>query len=101
MESDLQACLRQILINKSFFFYKVASVASFHRAETQGLELLLSRQVLSAQLQPGKDAAIAIGKIVELFAALDEVGFPVLENVLWLYFVDNLLPGYEFIKNNL
>ena len=34
-------------------------------------------------------------------AALDEVGTPVHEEFIWLTFVDNLLPGYEFIKNNL
>ena len=38
---------------------------------------------------------------MELLAALDEVGAPVHEEFIWLHFVDNLLPGYEFIKNNL
>ena len=76
-------------------------VASFHRAETQGAKLLLSRKVLSARLQPGKDPAIVIGEIVELLAALDEVGIPVHEEFIWLHFVDNLPPKYEFIKNNL
>ncbi|CAN0250735.1 unnamed protein product, partial [Ascophyllum nodosum] len=76
-------------------------VASFHRAETQGAKLLLSRKVLSARLQPGKDPAIVIGETVELLAALDEVGIPVHEEFIWLHFVDNLPPGYEFIKNNL
>ena len=77
------------------------SIASFHRAETKGAKLLLSRKVISARLQPGKDPAIVIGEIVELLAALDEVGIPVYEEFIWLHFVDNLPPGYEFIKNNL
>ena len=76
-------------------------VTSFHRAETQGVKLLLSRHVLSARLQPGKDPSIVIGEIMELLAALDEVGIPVQEEFIWLHFVDNLPPGYEFIKNNL
>ena len=38
---------------------------------------------------------------MELLAALDEVGIPVHEEFIWLHFVDNLPPGYEFIKNNL
>ena len=37
---------------------------------------------------------------MELLAALDEVGIPVHEEFIWLHFVDNLPPGYEFIKNN-
>ena len=57
-------------------------VTSFHRAETQGAKLLLSRKVLSARLQPGKDPAIVIGEIVELLAALDEVGIPVHEEFI-------------------
>ena len=76
-------------------------VAYFHRAETQGAKLLLTRKVLSARRQPGKDPAIVIGEIVELLAALDEVAIPVHEEFIWLHFVDNLPPGYEFIKNNL
>ena len=76
-------------------------VASFHCAEIQGAKLLLSRQVLSARLQLGKDRAIVIGEIVELLAASDEVGIPVHEEFIRLHFVDNLPPGYEFIKNNL
>ena len=76
-------------------------VASFHRTETQGAKLLLSRKVFSARLQPGKDPAIVIGEIVELLAVLDEVGIPVHEEFIWLHFGDNLPPGYEFIKNNL
>ena len=45
-------------------------VASFHRAETQKENLLLSRQVFSARLQPsGNEPAIVIGEIVELLAA--------------------------------
>ena len=54
-------------------------VASFHRAETQGAKLSLSRKALSARLQPGKYPTIVIGEIVELLAALDEVGIPVHE----------------------
>ena len=76
-------------------------VASFHRAETQGAKLLLSRKVLRARLQPGKDPAIVIGEIVKLLAALDKVGIPVHEEFILLHFVDNLLPGFEFINNNL
>ena len=76
-------------------------VASFPCAETQGAKLLLSRQVLSARLQPRKDPAIIIGEIVELLAVLDEVGIPVHEEFIWLLFVDNLPPGYEFIENKL
>ena len=76
-------------------------VASFHRVETQGAKLLLSRQVLSARLQPDKDPTIVIGEIVELLAALDEVGIPVHDEFICLHFVDNLPPDYEFIKNNL
>ena len=38
---------------------------------------------------------------MELLAALDEVGIPVHEEFIWLYFVDNLPPRYEFINNNL
>ena len=67
-------------------------VASFHRAVTQGAKLLLSRQILSARLQPDKYPAIVIGEIVELLAALDEVGTPVREEFIWLHFVDNLPP---------
>ena len=74
-------------------------VASLYRAETQGAKLLLSRQAISARLQPGKDPAIVIGEIVELVAALDEVRIPVHEEFIWLHFVDNLPPSYEFTKN--
>ena len=70
-------------------------------AETQVAKLLLSRKVLSARLQPGKDPAIVIKKIVELLGALDEVGITVHDEFIWLYFVGNLPPKYEFIKNNL
>ena len=70
-------------------------VASFHRAETQGAKLLLSRQVLSARLQPGKNFAIVIGEIVKLLAALEEVGIPVHDEFIWLHFVDKLPPGHE------
>ena len=63
-------------------------VASFHRAESQGVKLFLGRQVLSACLQPGKDPAIVIGEIVELLAALDGVGISVHEEFIWLHFVD-------------
>ena len=73
-------------------------VASFHRAETQGAKLLLSRQVINARLQPGNDPAIVIGEIVELLSALDEVGIPVHKEFVWLHFVDNLPPGYELLK---
>ena len=62
---------------------------------------LADRSLLSARLQPGQDPDIVIGEIVELLAALDEVGIPVHEEFIWLHFVDNLPPGYEFIKNNL
>ena len=61
----------------------------------------LAEKALSARLQPGKYPAIVIGEIVELLATLDEVGIPVHEEFIWLHFVDNLPPGYEFIKNNL
>ena len=74
-------------------------VAYFHRAETQGAKVLLSRQVINARLQLGKDPAIVIGEIMELLAALDEVGIPVHEEFIWLHFVDNLPPGYKFIEN--
>ena len=76
-------------------------IASFHRAETQGAKLFLSGQVISARFQPGKGPAIVIGEIVELLAALDEVGIPVHEKFIWPEFVDNLPPGNEYIKNNL
>ena len=76
-------------------------VASFHRAETQGGKLLLSRQVLSARLRPDKDPAIVIDEIVKLLAAVDELGIPLHEELIWPHFVDNLPPDYEFIKNNL
>ena len=76
-------------------------VAFFHQAETQGAKLLLSGQVLSDRLQPGKDPAIVIGEIVELLAALDEVGIPVHDEFMLLHFVGNLPHGYEFIKNYL
>ena len=74
-------------------------VASFHRAETQGAKLLLSRQVLGARLLPGKDPAIVIGDIEELLATLDEVRISVHEEFIW-HFVENLPPDHEFIKNN-
>ena len=38
---------------------------------------------------------------MELLAALDEVGISVHEEFIWLHFVDNLPPQYEFIENNL
>ena len=38
---------------------------------------------------------------MELLAALDEVGISVYEEFTWLHFVDNLPPGYDFVKNNL
>ena len=76
-------------------------VASFHRAETQGAKLLLTRHVLSARLQLGEDPTIVISEIAELLATLDEVGIPVHEEFIWLHFVDNLLRGYELIQNNL
>ena len=85
--------------DKRLFFSTKSSVAgwdrvaSFHREETQGAELLLSRQVLSARLQPGKDPAIVIGEIMEPLVAL--VGTPVHKECIWLHFVDNLPPGYE------
>ena len=72
-----------------------------NRAETQGAKLLLSTQVFSACLQPGKDPAIVIGEIMELLAALDEAEIPVHKAFIWLHFVDSLPPGYKFIKNNL
>ena len=92
--------------DKRAFFSTKSPVASWdgvafcHRAETQGAKLLLRRQVISARLQPDKDPAIVIGEIAELLAALDEVGIPVHEEFILLHFVDNLPPGYEFIKNN-
>ena len=49
-------------------------IASFYRTETHGAKLLLSRQEPSPSLQTGKDPAIMIGEIVEVLAALDEVG---------------------------
>ena len=76
-------------------------VASFHRVENKRAKLLLSEKVLSARLQPGKDPAIVVCEIVELLAALDEVGIPVPEEFIWPHFVDNLPPGYKFIKSNL
>ena len=42
-----------------------------------------------------------IGKTVDLAAALDKVGTHVHEEFIHLHFMDNLSPGYEFIKNNL
>ena len=105
--SLISSSLKTDADKRVFFGHKVTSgwwerVASFHRAETQGAKFLLGRKVLSARLQPGKDPAIVIGEIVELLlAALDEVGIPVHEEFIWLHFVDNLPPGYEFIKNNL
>ena len=92
--------------DKRVFFSMKSSVAgwdrfaSYHREETQLAKLLLSKKDLSARLQPGKDPAIVIGEIVELFAAVDEVGIPVHREFISLHFVDNLPPGYEFIKNN-
>ena len=56
-------------------------VASFHRAETQGAKLLLSKKVPSARLQPGEDPAIVIGEIVKLLAALNKVGISVHEEL--------------------
>ena len=38
---------------------------------------------------------------MKLLAALDEVGISVYEEIIWLHFVDNLPPDYEFITNNL
>ena len=38
---------------------------------------------------------------MELLAALDEVGIPIHEEFIWLHIMDNLPPGYKFIKNNL
>ena len=69
-------------------------VASFHRAATHGAKILPGRQVLSTRLQPDYYLAIVIGEVVELLAALDEVGIPVHEEFIWLHFVDNLPPGY-------
>ena len=74
-------------------------VASFDRAETQGAKLLLSRKVLSARLQPGKDPAIVIGEVVELLAALDEMGIPMHEEFIWLHFVDNLPPNTSLLRS--
>ena len=45
--------------------------------------------------------SVVIGIIVELLTALNEVGIPVHEEFMLLHFVENLPPGYEFIKNNL
>ena len=97
-----------MLISEYHIFFSTKSpvagwdrVVSFHRAETKGAKLLLNRQILSARLQPGKDPAIVIGEIVELLAALDEVGIPVHEEFIWLHFVDSLPLDLEFIKNNL
>ena len=73
-------------------------VVCFHRAETQRAKLPLSRQVLIARPQPGKDPAILISEIVELLAALNGVGIPVHEEYIWLNFGDNLPPGYEFVS---
>ena len=50
--------------------------------------MFLSRQVLSTRLQPGNYPAIIIGEVVELLAALDEVGIPVHEEYIWLHFVE-------------
>ena len=61
--------------------------------------MFLSRQVLSTRLQPGNYPAIIIGEVVELLAALDEVGIPVHEEYIYLAALcGNLPPGYEFIK---
>ena len=77
-------------------------VGSFHRVETQGAKLLLSRQVLSSRLQPNNEPAIVVGEVGKLLAAgLDKAGIPVHEEFIWLNFVDSLPPGYELIKNNL
>ena len=73
-------------------------VASFHRAGTQRAKLLPSRQVLSVCLQPGKDPAIVLGKIVELLAAVDEVEIPVHEVFIWLHFVDSIPPVTSLLK---
>ena len=67
-------------------------VACFHRAETQGVKLILSKQLLSARLQPGKDPATVIGKVVELLAALDEVEISVHEEFIWLNFEESFPP---------
>lgn len=55
-------------------------------------------QVLSsARLQLSNDFAVVIGKIVELLVALDEVGIPIKEGIIW-----PLAPfSREFIKTNL
>ena len=42
-----------------------------------------------------------MGEIVELLPALGEAGILVHEEFIWLPFVDSLLRGYEFLKNNL
>ena len=73
-------------------------VTSFHRAETQEAKLLLSKQLLSARLQPDKNSAIVIGEIVELLAALDEVEIPVHEEFIWLHFVVNLPPVTSLLR---
>ena len=73
-------------------------VASFNRAETQGSKLLLGRQVLSARFQPCKDPAIVIGEIVEMLAALDEVGIHVHEEFIGLHSVDNLPPVTSLLR---
>ena len=77
-------------------------IATFHRTKTRGYKLFfLRRWLLSALLQPNKDLAIVIGEIIELLAALEEVGIPVHKEFTWLHFVDNLPPGHDFIRNSL
>ena len=49
-------------------------VASFYRAEIQGAKLLLSRQVLSAQLQPSKDPPIVIRRDHGIACRIRRVG---------------------------
>ena len=38
---------------------------------------------------------------MKLLAALDKVGILVHEEFIWLHFIVNLPPGFEFINNNL
>ena len=61
------------------------------------------RVALSIAQRPKGRSYYSAGRylIVELLAAIDDVGIPVHGEFIWLYFVDNLPSGYELIKRNL
>ena len=94
-----QARRRQMLINEYF------SVRSRQWLVGTGLLLSIVQQSMERRyFSAGRFLALVFNRVtildevVELVVALDEVEVPVHEEFIWLHFVDNLPPRYEYVK---